>query len=179
MNSRNILAKAIRAAASSLNGSTQSSKKIYLENFGTFNSTFLPISNSYRSFSSTSNLQRKRKSPKSPPVKKGSGSGSSSGKCPKCGSPLDFFWQSPNEANVTFHICTNKACQIVVLSGSPPEKIENDMNDSAPGLPTLRPPKRSNYDEGLGHRAAGKTSSSQNKNTRTATDALNDEFESQ
>jgi ATP-dependent Clp protease ATP-binding subunit ClpX len=38
--------------------------------------------------------------------------------CPKCGSPLKFFWESPNKGNqVTFHMCTNDKCRITVMSG--------------------------------------------------------------
>merc|ERR1712048_1256680 len=74
-----------------------------------------------RELSNTLLLQRKKRSGNS--GNHGSG-GKKNGKidpkipepCPKCGSPLKFFWQSPKQKSVGFHICSNEKCQVVVLS---------------------------------------------------------------
>lgn len=85
-----------------------------------------------RELSNTLLLHRKKRSGNS-----GNGSsGKKNGKidpkipepCPKCGSPLKFFWQSPKQKSVGFHICSNEKCQVVVLSSKAKNVLNNDIN---------------------------------------------------
>jgi len=136
MNRQHIL----RLAKTIANSSTGS--LVTRHNLGTFNfhvSSYNPIqvTTASRGLSTTSECYRKRK---------GGGGGSKGPKspskkcCPKCGSPLTFFWQSPHEGQVHFDICTNKKCQAVVMSGVPrppnhlSPHIDVDLSDPDFGL---------------------------------------------
>lgn len=163
---------------------------IYLKHFGTFKIPSVDV----RTLSSSTFLQRKRKSTppgskKGPKITKlGSGSGSSEpGDCPKCGSPLTFFWRSPNEGSVNFHICTNKSCQIVVLTGIPNKShlgvVEQDVDLSDPNFGrvkttnTSKAPKRPSYDAGLSHHPDGSATDPTTGKSITAGDALQNELD--
>jgi len=130
-----------KSPASQLSPRPLSSKSI---NIGNLTATTSSLQMQTRELSKTLLLNRKKRN--------GSGNGKKPEKpaepCPKCGSPLKFFWQSPKQKSVGFHICSNEKCQVVVLSSKAKTVLDNtQVNTPIKRAPSTIKPYSSHNDE--------------------------------